>query len=233
MDFSLGEDRQMLVDSLSRFLADNFDWKAREAAIGSDEGFSRELWNELAELGVIGSWFAEDAGGYGGGAFDVGATFGELGRALALRPNSARALNRLGVVQVGRQQPMKALDSFRATLQEQPDHSAAQLNIAIVLHRHAPPNVSQPRVHALAAYRKYLEMDPKGSQAVQRIVADLDRELNSVALAAHVPTNTVAVVSTNDATFIVQAVFPNPAQNGAQNGKWNRAFYYWRVGKNR
>jgi alkylation response protein AidB-like acyl-CoA dehydrogenase len=86
MDFSLGEDRQMLVDSLSRFLADNFDWKAREAAIGSDEGFSRELWNELAELGVIGSWFAEDAGGYGGGAFDVGATFGELGRALATGP---------------------------------------------------------------------------------------------------------------------------------------------------
>ena len=29
MDFSLGEDRQMLVDSLSRFLVDNFDWKAR------------------------------------------------------------------------------------------------------------------------------------------------------------------------------------------------------------
>ena len=86
MDFSLGEDRQMLVDTLSRFLAGNFDWKAREAAIASDEGFSRELWNGLAELGVIGSWFGEDAGGYGGSAFDVGATFGELGRALATGP---------------------------------------------------------------------------------------------------------------------------------------------------
>ncbi len=86
MDFSLGEDRQMLVDTLSRYLAGNFDWKAREAAIDSEAGFSRELWNGLAELGVIGSWFSEDAGGYGGTAFDVGATFGELGRALATGP---------------------------------------------------------------------------------------------------------------------------------------------------
>ena len=86
MDFSLGEDRQMLVDTLSRYLAGNFDWKAREAAIATGEGFSRELWTGLAELGVIGSWFSEDAGGYGGSAFDVGATFGELGRALATGP---------------------------------------------------------------------------------------------------------------------------------------------------
>ena len=145
----------------------------------------------------------------------------ELGRALAYQPNSARTLNRLGVVQLERKQPMKALDSFHGALQKQPDYSAAQLNLAIVLHRHSPPNVSQPRAQALAAYRKYLEMNPKGAQAVRRIVADLDRELNPVAVAAvNTPTNTVAgyepplQVNTNEATFIVQAVFPKGGKFG-------------------
>ena len=144
----------------------------------------------------------------------------ELGRALALQPDSARTLNRLGVVQLARKQPMKALDSFRGALQKQRNYSAAQLNLAIVLHRHALPNVSQPREQALAAYRKYLEMNPKGPQAVQRIVADLDRELNPVTVAANSPTNTVAgyepplQVNTNEATFVVQAVFPNGGKFG-------------------
>ena len=148
----------------------------------------------------------------------------ELGRALAHQPDSARTHNRLGVVQLERKQPMKALDSFRGALQKQPNYSAAQLNIAIVLHRHSPPNVSQPRVQALAAYRKYLEMNPKGPQAVKRIVADLDRELNPVAVvvgnAQNAPTNTVLgyepplQVNTNEATFIVQAVFPKGGHFG-------------------
>ena len=145
----------------------------------------------------------------------------ELGRALAHQPDSARTHNRLGVVQLERKQPMKALDSFRGALQKQPNYSAAQLNLAIVLHQHSPPNVSKPRAQALAAYRKYLEMSPKGPQAVKRIVADLDRELNPMAVvAATTPTNTVAAyepplqVNTNEATFIVQAVFPKGGHFG-------------------
>ncbi|PWE16429.1 pimeloyl-CoA dehydrogenase small subunit [Marinicauda salina] len=86
MDFSLGDDRRMLVDSLSRYLADKFDFDARMAAIETEAGFSREVWTGLAELGAIGALFGEDLGGYGGTAFDIGAVFGELGRALATGP---------------------------------------------------------------------------------------------------------------------------------------------------
>ncbi|QQN75368.1 acyl-CoA dehydrogenase family protein [Croceicoccus sp. YJ47] len=86
MDFSLGQDRQMLVDSLGRYLSANFDFSTREKALVSVEGFSRDMWAGLAELGVIGALFTEDAGGYGGGAFDIGAVFGEIGRAIALGP---------------------------------------------------------------------------------------------------------------------------------------------------
>ncbi|MBA15124.1 MAG: pimeloyl-CoA dehydrogenase small subunit [Sphingomonas sp.] len=86
MDFSLGEDRQMLVDSVGRYLADTFDFSAREKAIASPEGWSRDMWNGVAELGVIGAFFSEDAGGYGGSPFDIGAVFGEVGRAIAVGP---------------------------------------------------------------------------------------------------------------------------------------------------
>ena len=151
----------------------------------------------------------------------------ELGRALAHQPDSARTHNRLGMIQLERKQPMKALDSFRAAIKKQPDYSTAQLNLAIVLHRHTPANVSQPRVQALAAYRKYLEMNPKGPQAVKGIVAELDRELSpptTVAAGAtsdpQSSTNALAVVeppvqmTTNDPTLLVQAVFPSRNSGG-------------------
>ncbi len=86
MDFSIGEDRQMLVDTLSRFLADKFPWDVRAASLESDEGFSREMWSELAELGVLGALFSESVGGFGGSPFDAGAVFGEVGKGLALGP---------------------------------------------------------------------------------------------------------------------------------------------------
>lgn len=86
MDFSIGDDRQMLSDTLRRYLADTFDWKAREAAIESEAGFSREMWNGLGELGIFGALYPEEAGGFGGSPFDVGVVFAEIGKALATGP---------------------------------------------------------------------------------------------------------------------------------------------------
>lgn len=63
MDFSLGEDRTMLADSLRRTLARGADWAA------------------LAELGVLGALFTEAEGGFGGAGADLMVVFQELGRA--------------------------------------------------------------------------------------------------------------------------------------------------------
>ncbi|MGQ3049212.1 MAG: acyl-CoA dehydrogenase family protein [Niveispirillum sp.] len=92
MDFSLGDNQQMLANSMTRFLADRFTWKDREKAIDSSAGFSLSVWKGLAELGVIGSWFGERAGGYGGSAFDIGATFERLGHSLVTGPSLATLL---------------------------------------------------------------------------------------------------------------------------------------------
>ncbi len=86
MDFAIGEDRQMLADTMSRFFKNEFDWEKRLKVIETEHGFDRAMWGTVAELGVLGALFSEDAGGFGGGAFDIGTVFGEVGRAIATGP---------------------------------------------------------------------------------------------------------------------------------------------------
>lgn len=86
MDFNLTEERQMLQDTLRRFLRDRYDTETRNTILDSDSGMSSEIWNELAELGVLGALFSEDQGGFGGTGFDLAVVFEELGRAGVVEP---------------------------------------------------------------------------------------------------------------------------------------------------
>lgn len=86
MNFDLTEERQMLQDQLRRFLKDRYTTQARNAILGSDSGFSPEIWQGLADLGVLGALFAEDRGGFGGAGFDLAVVFEELGRAGVVEP---------------------------------------------------------------------------------------------------------------------------------------------------
>lgn len=86
MNFDLTEERQMLQDTLRRYLRDRYDTATRNAIISSDAGMSAEIWAELAELGVIGALFTEDQGGFGGAGFDIAVVFEELGRAGVVEP---------------------------------------------------------------------------------------------------------------------------------------------------
>ena len=86
MNFDLTEERQMLQDSLRRFLRDKYGTAERNKILESDTGFSADIWNGLAELGVIGALFTEDQGGFGGAGFDIAVVFEELGRAGVVEP---------------------------------------------------------------------------------------------------------------------------------------------------
>lgn len=86
MDFNLTEERQMLQDSLRRYLTDRYDTKTRNEIIDSDAGLSPKIWGELAELGVVGALFTEDDGGFGGAGFDLTTVFEELGRTGVVEP---------------------------------------------------------------------------------------------------------------------------------------------------
>lgn len=86
MNFDLTDERQMLQDTLRRFLADRYTTATRNAIIDSDTGLSSDIWTEMAELGIIGALFTEDQGGFGGAGFDISTVFEELGRAGVVEP---------------------------------------------------------------------------------------------------------------------------------------------------
>ncbi|MEO0401574.1 MAG: acyl-CoA dehydrogenase family protein [Pseudomonadota bacterium] len=86
MNFDLTEERQMLQDTLRRYLRDKYTTAKRNDILGSDAGMSSDIWAELAELGVIGALFTEDQGGFGGAGFDIAVVFEELGRAGVVEP---------------------------------------------------------------------------------------------------------------------------------------------------
>lgn len=86
MNFDLTEERQMLQDTLRRFLRERYDTATRNKIIDSESGMSADIWAQLAELGVIGALFTEEQGGFGGKGFDLAVVFEELGRAGVVEP---------------------------------------------------------------------------------------------------------------------------------------------------
>jgi len=86
MDFNHSDDRQMLADTLARYLQQRYPIEKRHAISGSDAGWSAEHWSALADLGMVGALFGEDAGGFGGTGFDIAALFEQTGKALVVEP---------------------------------------------------------------------------------------------------------------------------------------------------
>src|SRR6476619_3075469 len=86
MNFNLTPEQGMLQDSLRKFLAKEYGFEARRARAATPEGFSRDTWAQLAELGLLGIAIPEDDGGLGGDAFDTMVVMEALGRALVVEP---------------------------------------------------------------------------------------------------------------------------------------------------
>jgi alkylation response protein AidB-like acyl-CoA dehydrogenase len=104
MDFHHSEERQMLADTLGRYLQQRYPFDARLSIATSAAGWSREHWNALAELGAVGALFGQETGGFGGTGADIAAVFEQLGRALNVEPflntlMAGRALALAGIPQ--------------------------------------------------------------------------------------------------------------------------------------
>ncbi len=86
MDFDLSDEQSLVSDNVARLLRDKYGFESRKAYGAAPHGFSEELWRQYAELGLLGAPFAEEDGGYGGGAVEIMLTQEAFGRALALEP---------------------------------------------------------------------------------------------------------------------------------------------------
>ena len=98
MDFSLAEERRLLQDTVKRFLANEYKFEKRRGIIASADGYSREIWKQLAELGLLGLTLRDEDGGMGGDAFDTAIVMEAFGRALVVEPYVATVVLGAGVV---------------------------------------------------------------------------------------------------------------------------------------
>ena len=86
MNFTHTEDRRMLVDSLNRFVSEQYGIEHRNQLAYGAEGHSPTLYAQFADLGAIGALFPEEEGGFGGSGFDISVVFESLGRGLVAEP---------------------------------------------------------------------------------------------------------------------------------------------------
>jgi alkylation response protein AidB-like acyl-CoA dehydrogenase len=86
MNFDRTEEAQQLAASIARFVQRDYDFDRRRKIIGSPEGFSRDAWKTIAELGLTGLCLPVDHGGFGGGAVDAMPVMEAIGEALIVEP---------------------------------------------------------------------------------------------------------------------------------------------------
>lgn len=85
MDFSFTDEQNAIRDSLSRLLADAYEFDKRKARVKTPDGW-RAMWKQFAELGLLAAPLPEAYGGLGGGAQDVLVIQEEFGKALVVEP---------------------------------------------------------------------------------------------------------------------------------------------------
>ncbi len=98
MDFDLNEEQRLLADNVARLMKDRYGFESRKTYQGTPSGFSEDLWRQYAELGLLGVPFAEEDGGFGGGAVETMLIMEAFGRALALEPYLAAVVLAGGLV---------------------------------------------------------------------------------------------------------------------------------------
>jgi pimeloyl-CoA dehydrogenase small subunit len=86
MDFDLNDEQRLLKESLERLLGDRYAFEQRKAYQQAACGWSRELWAQYAELGLLGLPFAERYGGSAGGPVETMIVMEAFGRGLTLEP---------------------------------------------------------------------------------------------------------------------------------------------------
>ena len=91
MDFDFSEDQESLRDAVRRWVDKGFSFERRHA-LAKAGGATREVYGELAELGLAGLVVPEAHGGMGLGAIEAMVVSEELGRGLVNAPYAAAAL---------------------------------------------------------------------------------------------------------------------------------------------
>lgn len=100
LDYGLGEDADMLRQSISGFAADEI--APRAADIDRDNDFPKDLWRKMGDMGLLGITASEEYGGAGMGYLEHCVAMEEISRASASVGLSYGAHSNLCVNQISR-----------------------------------------------------------------------------------------------------------------------------------
>jgi pimeloyl-CoA dehydrogenase small subunit len=108
MDFSFSDEQTLLQDSVSRFIQNDYGFEARQKIVKQEPGFSTDHWRTFAELGWLGVPFAEDDGGFGGGAVESMIMMEQFGKGLVVEPFLPTVVLAGGAIAIGGSAEQKA-----------------------------------------------------------------------------------------------------------------------------
>ncbi|MAK11109.1 MAG: acyl-CoA dehydrogenase [Rhizobiales bacterium TMED83] len=139
MAFVLSEEQTMLRDMAKQFFSEQVPVtnlrKIRDD--GSEDGFDRDVWKQIVELGFAGILIPEDLGGTGFGPMGIGIVMQEAGRTLAASPLYATAVLGAGmIIAAGSESQKKQL---------LPRVAAGELLLALAIdetNHHNPANIA-------------------------------------------------------------------------------------------
>ena len=99
MDFSYDDEQEALRDAVRGLVGKAYgDYENRRQAVSEAPGFNEKLWQQMAEMGLLGLPFAEEDGGVGAGPVEIGIVCQELGRVIAPEPYLASVVLAGGLV---------------------------------------------------------------------------------------------------------------------------------------
>ncbi|MDJ0824140.1 MAG: acyl-CoA dehydrogenase family protein [Rhodobacter sp.] len=101
MDFEPSDDRRVLADTLTRFLAAEYPIAHRNAVAYAAPYHDPDKWARLSDLGLLYALAPEAQGGMGGAGFDIATVFQPLGAALCPEPVLAALLSARLLVAAG------------------------------------------------------------------------------------------------------------------------------------
>jgi len=86
MDFGLNEEQTLIAGSVKQVVEERYPIAYVRRMLDDSQGFTQELWTEMAEMGLLGLLVDESFGGVGLGPVELFAVQNELGRGLIPGP---------------------------------------------------------------------------------------------------------------------------------------------------
>lgn len=107
MDFQLSEEQALLRDTTRDLLSRSYDAESRNKVINTELGWSRDVWSQLADIGILGLGFDPDESGQ----IEIMVVLTEVGRRLAPEPLVHAALAPGGLIaELGTEAQLELLD---------------------------------------------------------------------------------------------------------------------------